>query len=410
MSRTALFALTTLVAGLAGCGDSPSLLEPQEGIGPDMDVDAGHYIYYGSNPTDSYHDAVVSLHTVFGSSVFTSPFCSATLIKDNWVMTAAHCVSSTSASRLAIYVGNDPSVDLVDHLYTVSRIIVHPSYNSATIRNDIALIELDTATTEGYTPIAPLPSAEGFTNADIGMTMNFAGFGYTETGSFGVKQQVDLPLGGLGCTVSGCTSSGDSATQISYSQSGRAGGPCSGDSGGPAFVFRGANTYVGGITSYGDAACTRYGVSTRTDAFESWIEGYTGAFGGGTDTGGAGGTDTGGAGGTDTGGADVCAGYDEAYTGSLSGTGDYEYQPGGTYYYASVRGDHEGYLSGPAAADFDLYLYVYNARSGSWVLRDSSTTGSSEETVSYNGRRGYYLWVVESYSGSGSYDFCMNRP
>ena len=52
------------------------------------------------------------------------------------------------------------------------------------------------------------------------MTVNFAGFGETETGSSGVKLQVDGTLGGLGCVVSGCPSSGDSATQVSYAQSG----------------------------------------------------------------------------------------------------------------------------------------------------------------------------------------------
>jgi hypothetical protein len=55
-----------------------------------------------------------------------------------------------------------------------------------------------------------------------------------------------------------------------YLQSG--GGPCSGDSGGPAFVVRNSTEYVAGVTSYGDQDCTLYGVSTTVSEYASWIE------------------------------------------------------------------------------------------------------------------------------------------
>src|ERR1044072_7546935 len=37
------------------------------------------------------------------------------------------------------------------------------------------------------------------------------------------------------------------------------------------------------------------------------------------------------------------------YTGSLSGTGSYQYQPNGTYYFSSVSGTHKGCLVGPTS-------------------------------------------------------------
>ena len=46
----------------------------------------------------------------------------------------------------------------------------------------------------------------------------------------------------------------------------------------------------------------------------------------------------------------------ELFTGSLSGTGDSDYHPNGTYYYSPGSGTHRGWLRGPASADFDLYL------------------------------------------------------
>ncbi len=154
----------------------------------------------------------------------------------------------------------------------------------------VALLRLlvDAAAAEGVSAVPELPAAQGFTSADVGVTnLNFAGFGVTETGSSGTKLQVDLTLGGLGCSVSGCPDSGDSATQISYSQPLVDGGPCSGDSGGPAFIDRSGTTYMAGLTSYGDANCRIYGVSTRADAFEAEILAFAGPVSdtGGGDTG-----------------------------------------------------------------------------------------------------------------------------
>ncbi len=95
------------------------------------------------------------------------------------------------------------------------------------------------------------------------------------------------------------------------------------------------------------------------------------------------------------------------YGGPLTGTGDYEYQPNGTYYY-SGSGTHSGTLSGPAGTDFDLYLWKWTGNR--WSTVASSLSSSSEESISYYGSSGYYVWRIESYSGSGSYTFCLERP
>jgi serine protease len=99
----------------------------------------------------------------------------------------------------------------------------------------------------------------------------------------------------------------------------------------------------------------------------------------------------------------------EHYSGSLSGTGDWQAQPNGNYYYSSTSGTHSGWLRGPASgADFDLYLYKWNGFSWAWVARGISS--NSSEDVVYSGTAGYYYWRIVSYSGSGAYDFWMRRP
>ncbi len=266
-----------LTLNLVGCGDQSMEAIPGAGsLG-----ETARPIYGGSPPDQEMHKAVVSLHQVVnGTQVYVSPFCTGTLIKGDVVLTAAHCLTTTKGKKvkamaptaLAVYVGDNPSTDLLQHLYLVQELKVHSQYNASKITNDIALIRLNNAVTEPVTPVPALPTSLGLTSADIGATVNFAGFGDTEKGTSGVKLQADGTIAGLGCTVEGCPDGGVAATQFSYAQPNS--GPCFGDSGGPAFLYRSGAPYVAGITSYGDSYCTVYGVSTRTDAFDSWISAF----------------------------------------------------------------------------------------------------------------------------------------
>jgi PKD repeat protein len=110
---------------------------------------------------------------------------------------------------------------------------------------------------------------------------------------------------------------------------------------------------------------------------------------------------------TITNGGAPCTGCQE-YTGTLSGTGDFDIHPNGSWYYNGVSGTHRGWLQGPASADFDLYLQKWNG--WWWVTVARSESVTSTEQIAYSGTAGYYRWVVQSYSGSGSYTFWLQRP
>lgn len=95
------------------------------------------------------------------------------------------------------------------------------------------------------------------------------------------------------------------------------------------------------------------------------------------------------------------------YSGSLGYSGDYDYQPDGSFYYSS-SGTQRGWLRGPNNADFDLELYRWSG--WGWTKVAQGVSSNSSEDVSYNGSAGYYHWRVLSYSGSGSYNFYLSIP
>ena len=79
------------------------------------------------------------------------------------------------------------------------------------------------------------------------------------------------------------------------------------------------------------------------------------------------------------------------YAGTLSGSGDSDIHPNGTYY-QSVAGTHRGVLAGPAGTDFDLALYRWSGFS--WTRVAVSESATSNETINYNGTAGYYYWRI----------------
>lgn len=187
-------------------------------------------------------------------------FCGGTLIRENFVVTAAHCSDFVAANQAQVLTGTR-RLDGSGVRRDVTRITIHPSWNANTFDNDVAVWELASNATGIL--VASLATDDG----TFGENLLATGWGaLTEGGNSPIDlHRVQLPL----VDRANCNDANSYNGQITdrmVCAGSDAGGTdtCQGDSGGP--LTRGTNNLVlTGITSWGQG-CARenlFGVYTR---------------------------------------------------------------------------------------------------------------------------------------------------
>ncbi|XP_056308041.1 tryptase-like isoform X2 [Danio aesculapii] len=241
----------------------------------------------GVNAIEGAWPWMVGLHDSHGH------FCGGSLINNEWVLTAAHCIVSETTSSMIVYLGKWRSY-AADHnqiTRTVRDIIPHPSYNNRTNDNDIALLQLS-ATVQYTDYIKPICLADENSNFPAGTKSWVSGWGdigVLGTGGIIGRTTVSVPLPhpGILQEVELKVYSNADCNNICHGRitpnmicaGTRRGGKStfSGDSGGP-LVSKCSVWVQAGVLShgYGCAQPNLPEVFTRVSEYKQWITGNVG--------------------------------------------------------------------------------------------------------------------------------------
>jgi secreted trypsin-like serine protease len=242
-----------MILGCAACAEPPmgAVGEADEA---DEALDTGGYdiapmVFNGRPSTEG---AVVAL-----VDITTGAVCSGTAIRQDVVLTAAHCLDLFRMNDVL----EGSSIAAPRRHYSVTSTLMHPAYNPFTLENDLGVVFLSRPFRGPLMQIG-LPGA-GLGQAPVGASLRVAGFGEDENGVNGVRREADVTL----LSVARQSAVASNTTE----------GICDGDSGGPLIArIGGRDRAVGVVSAFSPAfipgsPCAGDGIYTRVDAYLSWL-------------------------------------------------------------------------------------------------------------------------------------------
>ena len=203
-------------------------------------------------------------------------FCSGTLITDQWVVTAAHCVAGRQGTELMVLVGTK-SLNLGGRKKQVISVVVHGAYDPHTRENDLALLFLDSPTAIFPPQFPSIEVEQRLVDDQEKVTIS----GWGNTYDFGVKSldlmETEAPLVSPQlCSEPDSHGQSLKATMLCAGYEDGRTDACDGDSGGPATVREYGQEFLIGVKSWGDCgAPKKYGVFTRVAPYVGWIRANT---------------------------------------------------------------------------------------------------------------------------------------
>ncbi|XP_032586210.1 trypsin-1 [Drosophila mojavensis] len=208
-------------------------------------------------------------------------YCAASLLNDQFLLTASHCVYGFRKERISVrLLEHDRKMSHMQKIdRKVAEVITHPKYNARNYDNDIAIIKLDEHVefNEVLHPVC-MPTPGRSFRGEIGVV---TGWGALKVGgpTSDTLQEVQVPI----LSQDECRKSryGNKITDNmlcgGYDEGGK--DSCQGDSGGPLHIVpNGTREYqIAGVVSWGEG-CAKAGypgVYARVNRYGTWIKNLT---------------------------------------------------------------------------------------------------------------------------------------
>lgn len=244
----------------------------------------------------------VKNHVVAIVDIELNTICTGTIIANDVILTAAHCAPKKASNLRIIF--NEDAYGTLDtrepdyyqaYVRTATDFIPHKDYSDESDADvdldDIALIKFRGTLPEGYAPARMLDRVEDLKR---GLNLLVAGYGVDEVQTEVIDANTypnlleAIEMGLVFCnednsycvsvetfgdgTLRKAQAPIDSFSKNEFILNEKAAGTCSGDSGGPAFVQKGKELIVAGVTSRGGVLCNDDGVYTNVARYREWIK------------------------------------------------------------------------------------------------------------------------------------------
>jgi secreted trypsin-like serine protease len=257
--RTLLATSLVLMLSLAACGKTPFVNAPASNPSGNS---AG--IIGGSDVTDKddFSKSVVALYNVTVGSL-----CTASIVSDQILVTAAHCVDGPASSLRVVFGKNleNETDRVIEAVISYETSPLWPTRSSEDFNaGDIAVVRFEGGLPAGYHAAKLLTDDTVLTT---GANVLLAGYGISN----GVTQE---GAGTLRSVVTTIKNGAYSESEILIDQT-TGKGACHGDSGGPAYVQVNGQWALWGVTNRGvndpNNDCSVSAAYAKIPFYQSWI-------------------------------------------------------------------------------------------------------------------------------------------
>lgn len=205
----------------------------------------------------------ISSHIVALYDLAEGGLCTGSIIAEDIILTAGHCIPANPASLVVLFGVNAQNAVIYRQALFAGA---HKNFLPKEAGNwsDIGLVYFDGGLPEGYSPVTIL---EDDILLQKGTQTELAGYGLSD----GVNK---TGSGVLRHTVVSIDDPGFQFGEVTLDQT-KGTGACHGDSGGPAFIVENSQIKLWGVTSRGERDpnddCSQFAVYTNAHTYLGWI-------------------------------------------------------------------------------------------------------------------------------------------